>query len=60
MTKRPLWMIVGLLLAAAAALWGATELSWVRDTAPVPDDARDGVLNPGAGAFVGLSASGSR
>jgi hypothetical protein len=29
MTKRPLWIIAVLLLGAAAALWGATELSWV-------------------------------
>jgi hypothetical protein len=33
MSKRPLWIVVVLLLGAAAALWGATELNWV----PAPD-----------------------
>lgn len=28
MRKRPLWMIVVLLLGTALALWGATEVSW--------------------------------
>ncbi|MFL6123408.1 Trp biosynthesis-associated membrane protein [Actinophytocola sp.] len=31
MTKRPLWMIVVLLLGTAAALWGATKVSWGSD-----------------------------
>jgi hypothetical protein len=31
MAKRPLWIIAVLLLGTAAALWGATKLSWVPD-----------------------------
>lgn len=50
MTKRPLWIIAVLLLGAAAALWGAAELSWVPENpeAPVPDDPHGAaILNPG-------------
>jgi tryptophan-associated transmembrane protein len=31
MTKRPLWMVAVSLLGAAAALWGATDVSWGSD-----------------------------
>jgi len=49
--KRPLWIIAVLLLGAAAALWGATEISWLPESSGpvrVPDDPHDGaILNPG-------------
>jgi hypothetical protein len=37
-TRRPLWIVTVLLLAAAALLWGASRLPWGKDTptAPVP------------------------
>ncbi len=50
MAKRPLWMIAVLLLGAAAALWGATELSWTADAAgpaPAPDPHGQALLSPG-------------
>lgn len=48
MAKRPLWMIAVLLLGAAAALWGANELSW-HPAEPLPPAQTDGaVLSPGA------------
>ncbi|MDQ3789686.1 MAG: Trp biosynthesis-associated membrane protein [Actinomycetota bacterium] len=46
MTKRPLWMIAVLLLGAAAALWGANELSWIPSEPPPPPD------DPGGGALL--------
>lgn len=30
-TRRPLWIVTGLLLGAAAALWGANNVSWGTD-----------------------------
>jgi hypothetical protein len=48
MAKRPLWIIAVLLLGAAAALWGATELSWV----PTPDS------RPGLGTGYGTTGTG--
>jgi Tryptophan-associated transmembrane protein (Trp_oprn_chp) len=36
MAKRPLWIIVVLLLGTAAALWGATKVSWVPAVASEP------------------------
>jgi hypothetical protein len=49
MAKRPLWIIAVLLLGAAAALWGANELSWIPDEPPpLPDDPHDAaLLSPG-------------
>ncbi|MBB4910257.1 Trp biosynthesis-associated membrane protein [Actinophytocola algeriensis] len=48
MAKRPLWMILVLLLGAAAALWGADELSWVPENPDPREDPRGGaLLNPG-------------
>ncbi|GAB3905660.1 Trp biosynthesis-associated membrane protein [Kibdelosporangium lantanae] len=37
-TRRPLWIVTTLLLAAAALLWGASRLPWGTETpaAPVP------------------------
>ncbi len=47
MTRRPLWIIAVLLLGAAAALWGANELSWIPHEPP-PDEPDGGaLLNPG-------------
>ncbi len=43
MARRPLWIIAVLLLGAAAALWGATELSWHAG------DQDDDLLAPGTG-----------
>lgn len=41
-------MIVVLLLGAAAALWGATELSWIPESSgPVRVDRGDNLLTPG-------------
>jgi hypothetical protein len=34
MARRPLWIVVVLLLGAAAALWGAGGVGWGRDTGP--------------------------
>lgn len=49
MAKRPLWMIVVLLLGAAAALWGANALSWHPAEAlpPAPSPHDNAILNPG-------------
>jgi hypothetical protein len=33
-TRRPLWIVVVALLGAAAALWGATEVTWALDSPP--------------------------
>jgi len=52
-THRPLWIIAVLLLGAAAALWGATKVSWVPavDTpAPTPGLGTGGVGGTGAAA----------
>jgi hypothetical protein len=50
MAKRPLWIIAVLLLGAAAALWGANDISW-HPAAALPQDPHDGaVLNPGVDA----------
>ncbi len=38
MSKRPLWMIVVLLLGAAAALWGAGAVSWNPEPPPLPEE----------------------
>ena len=47
MSRRPLWIIAVLLLGAAAALWGANDISW-HPAAPVQQGPQDGaVLNPG-------------
>jgi hypothetical protein len=50
MTKRPLWIIGVLLLGAAAALWGANELTWIPDAPPpLPEEPHDrALLSPGA------------
>jgi len=48
MTKRPLWIIAVLLLGAAAALWGATDISWVA-TPDLPPDHRTGLGTGGVG-----------
>lgn len=49
MAKRPLWIIAVLLLGAAAALWGANDVSWHPGAAlPPPQDPHDqAVLTPG-------------
>lgn len=48
MAKRPLWMIVVLLLGAAAALWGANELSWhPAEALPQGNPPGGATLNPG-------------
>jgi hypothetical protein len=54
MTKRPLWIIAVLLLGAAAALWGATDISWVA-TPDLPPDHR-AVL--GTGGVGGTGTGG--
>jgi hypothetical protein len=51
MTRRPLWIVVVALLGAAAALWGATEVSWV----PAPDSPPE--PHPGLGTD-GTDATG--
>jgi len=51
-SKRPLWIIAVLLLGTAAALWGATKVSWVPDAPPpthVPGLGSGGVGGTGAG-----------
>lgn len=53
MARRPLWIIAVLLLGAAAALWGATKVSWVPD---VP--AQEHVPGLGTGG-VGGTARGA-
>lgn len=48
MTKRPLWIIAVLLLGAAAALWGANDLSW-HPAEALPQNPHEGaLLSPGA------------
>lgn len=44
MARRPLWIIVALLLGAAAALWGAGEVTWYPAADLPPDDPHDSVL----------------
>ncbi|GAB1514360.1 Trp biosynthesis-associated membrane protein [Actinophytocola sp. KF-1] len=47
MAKRPLWIIAVLLLGAATALWGATELSWLPGGPAPADPGGDAILSPG-------------
>jgi hypothetical protein len=55
MTKRPLWIIAVLLLGAAAALWGATELSWL----PTPDSPPSRQPGLGTGGVGGTGTAGT-
>jgi Tryptophan-associated transmembrane protein (Trp_oprn_chp) len=57
MTKRPLWIIAVLLVGAAAALWGATGLSWLA-TPDLPPDHRTGLGTGGVGG-TGLGTGGT-
>lgn len=56
MSKRPLWIVGVLLLGAAAALWGATELNWIPAPA-VPPNRHPGLGTGGVGG-TGVGTSG--
>lgn len=57
-TRRPLWIVVLALLGAAAALWGATEISWV-PALDSPPDSHPGLGTGGvSGTGIGTGDSG--
>jgi hypothetical protein len=53
--KRPLWIVAVLLLGTAAALWGATKVSWV----PAPDPPASTHPGLGTGGVGGTGVGGT-